>query len=72
MTLLELSEEYRNSGEAVRRRIRDLEPELKNPGLTAMQRLELRRRISILNAMYRDTVATAGYLRRYYRQEGQR
>ena len=70
MTLLELSKDYRNSAEAVRRRVRMLEPGLKDPGLTSNQRLELRRRISVLNAMYRDTVATSCYLRRYYQREG--
>lgn len=70
MTLEELSREYRDSGEAVRRRACRLEARLSDPDLTETQRLELRRRVNILRTMARDTIATARYLHRYYRKEG--
>lgn len=69
MTLKELANQYRQSGEAVRRRARELETQLSRPGLTKNEKLDLRRRIGMLNAMARDTIATARYLERYYRKE---
>jgi len=68
MTLQELSREYRESGEAVGRRARELEKRLSAGGLTQTEALELRRRIRLLSAMARDTIATSRYLRRYDRK----
>lgn len=72
MTLQELSKEYRQSGELVRRRVQALEIQLSAPGMTETQRINLRRRISALSAMARDTIATSRYLARYYHEEEQR
>lgn len=69
MTLKELGNQYRQSGEAVRKRARELETQLARPGMSKNERLELRWRIGMLNAMARDTIATARYLERYYRKE---
>lgn len=71
MTLQELALEYRQSGQALRERVRELEPLLSKPELSETQRLELRRRVSILRSMARDTVATARYLQDYYGKEEQ-
>lgn len=72
MTLQELSQEYRRSGEALRARLRLLEPELSDPDLPQTRRLALRRRVTLLRSMARDTMATARYLERYYGGEDAR
>lgn len=71
MTLQELSKEYRQSGEMVRRRVRTLEARLSAPGMTETQRIELRRRLCLLRVMARDTIAMSRYLAQYYSEEVQ-
>ncbi|MCI9467675.1 MAG: hypothetical protein HFG45_00025 [Oscillospiraceae bacterium] len=71
MTLQELSKEYRQSGEMVRRRVRTLETCLSVPGMTETQRIELQRRLCLLRVMARDTIAMSRYLAQYYNEEVQ-
>ena len=66
MTLTELSKEYLQSAEPLRRRLRELNEALKTEPLCEMERLRLNRRICVLTTMLRDTVATAKYLENYY------
>lgn len=72
MTLRELSEEYRAGGNALKRRVRELETALLAPNLTETQRLTVRQRICILTSMSRDAIATARYLHNYYSKEEER
>lgn len=68
----ELAEQYEQSATAIRKRISELKRQLKKGNMTdwsytTAQRLE--RRILILESMYRDTKATAAYLRNYYKEK---
>lgn len=67
MDLLNLSIQYRDSGEKLRGRIRQLQAEVDKP-MSETERLALRRRIVILSSMARETIATSNYLQRYYEE----
>ncbi|MGI6014589.1 MAG: hypothetical protein ACOX7K_10030 [Oscillospiraceae bacterium] len=68
MDLLNLSVQYRNSGEKIRVRVRQLQEEVNKP-MSETERLALRRRIVILSSMARETIATSNYLQHYYEEE---
>ena len=70
LTLLELSKEYRESGELCRGRMREIERELEKGTATASERLLLRRRLTILSAMARDAIELSNKLGRYYEVNG--
>lgn len=65
MTLKELSREYKDSAEPLRRRIAELNEKLKHP-MCEMERMMTNRRICVLTTMLRDTVSVAHYLENYY------
>ena len=67
MKLIELSAQYRESGEACKRRGNELGKRLKGKNLSEMEKLLLRRRITILNSMASDTLALANYMANYYK-----
>ncbi len=66
MTIAELSGEYRKSGEACRIRAEELETRLKREKMCEMDKMRLRRKISMLTNMARDAIATSRYLENYY------
>lgn len=66
MTLLEMSVEYRKSGEICRNRIREVSCELDNSQISAAERLIQKRRLTVLHAMMRDSLETAKKLENYY------
>lgn len=66
MTLIQLSIEYRKSGELCRERQNELMRRLESEEMCEMDKLRLRRRIYILGSMARDSIATSRYLERYY------
>jgi hypothetical protein len=66
MTLLEMSAEYRESGEKCRCRVRELNTILSTEAMGETERLLLRRRVSILSTMARDAIAISRYLENYY------
>ena len=70
MTLIQLSSEYRKSGELCRQRQEELSRKLECEELCEMDRLRLRRRIYILGVMARDSIATSRYLENYYGDDG--
>jgi len=65
MDLWNLSVQYRESGEQIRARVRQLREEVDQP-MSETERLALRRRIVILSSMAREAIATSNYLRNYY------
>lgn len=65
MELKEMAEEYRKSGDRCRERLAELRRRLPEK-MPETRRLELRRRITVLEDMERETVATANYLAHYY------
>ena len=67
MKLIELSAQYRESGEACKRRASELGRLLSEKNLSEMEKLLLRRRITILSSMAADTLALAGYMANYYK-----
>ena len=66
MKLMELSEQYRESGLACRKRAAELRAQLGDEDMGETLRIRLLRRISILESMARDALATANYLKNYY------
>lgn len=66
MTIAELSGEYRKSGEVCRIRAQELSDRLKQEKMCEMEKLRLRRKISMLANMARDAIATSIYLENYY------
>ena len=66
MKLFELAKEYRISGEMCRKRAKELNKIIKNRRLNESEKLMLRRRITILSAMARETIETANKLADYY------
>ena len=70
MTLIQLSSEYRKSGELCRQRQEELSRKLEREDMCEMDRLRLRRRIYILGVMARDSIATSRYLENYYGDDG--
>lgn len=69
MNLDMLSKEYRECGEKCRAKLKELEREMASGGLTESQRLILRRKLTILADMARETLAISNYLKHYYRGE---
>jgi len=67
MKLIELSAQYRESGEACRRRVNELGARLREDSLSEMEKLLLRRRIAILTSMANDAMALSSYMAGYYR-----
>ena len=67
MKLFELSAQYRESGEACKRRVNELNLFLREGSLSEMEKLLLRRRITILSSMANDTLALANYMANYYK-----
>ncbi len=64
-TLLELSAQYRASGNACKARLREMTSKLEKEKLRPEEQIRLRREITIVTAMTRDCLATANYLKRY-------
>lgn len=71
MDLFDLSVQYRDEGEKIRVRVRELREVVDKP-MSETERLALRRRIVILSSMAREAIATSNYLRRYYETECRR
>ena len=69
MTLHALGEEYQAAARALRERIRALRESTDESVLTETERVLLRRRLSTLITMARDTAATGRYLKNYYGKE---
>ena len=67
MKLIELSAEYNESAQPLKRRIAELNRQLNDEPMCEIDRLRLRRRIAILTSMMRDTLAVSRYLENYYR-----
>lgn len=66
MNLTELAWEYRKSGELCRGRVTELRQRMAKVPLTESEKLVLYRRITVLAAMARDTIATSNQLAKYY------
>ena len=66
MKLSELAKEYRISGEKCRKRAKELNALIQNGGLSESEKLMLRRRLTIITAMARETIETANKLAGYY------
>ncbi|HHU21907.1 MAG TPA: hypothetical protein GXZ52_00570 [Clostridiales bacterium] len=66
MNLDMLSKEYRECGEKCRAKLKQLEQEIVSDKLTESQRLILRRKLTILSDMARETIAISNYLKHYY------
>ena len=66
MTLSEMAVEYRKSAALCRDRLAKLNHDLRYGKMCEMDRLRLRRKALQLEAMLRDTAATAKYLENYY------
>ena len=66
MTLMQLSSEYKKSGELCRQRQEELSLRLECANLCETDKLRLRRRIYVLGVMARDSIATSRYLENYY------
>jgi len=66
MTLEEMSEEYRAASEKCRQRFRELCHELRNTDMSETERMLLRRRMCLVEAMAKETMSTARYLKNYY------
>lgn len=70
MNLLELSRQYRLSGELCRERVALLKPRIADENISEQERLLLRRRVTILTAMARETIAISRLLEKYYEGKG--
>jgi len=66
MKIIELSAQYRAGGEACYSRVAELKAHLSNDCVDETEKLLLRRRITLLTAMARETIETAKYLAAYY------
>lgn len=66
MELIELSEEYYDGAQALRRRIAELKKYVETEPMCEIDRLRMRRRICILTGMMRDSMAISRYLENYY------
>jgi len=69
MTLEEMAEQYRQTGENCRASLRRLYDELRGRDLSETERLLLKRRICLVESMTRDAYATSRYLANYYSSE---
>ena len=66
MNLRELSVQYRAIGELCRAALRQQQRTLQAPGLSEAERALARRRVTLLTAIVRESIATSIYLERYY------
>ena len=66
MKVTELAGEYKAAGLRCRERAAELRVRLKTAPMTDSERIELRRRISVLDSMGREAMATGKYLAHYY------
>ncbi len=69
MKLIELSGEYYEGAQALRRRIAELKSRIETEPMCEIDRLRMRRRICILTGMMRDSMAISRYLENYYGDE---
>ena len=66
MTMKQLSAEYRNSAQLLRRRIGELTVLISEEGLSGTEKALIKSRLVILNPMLTDTLAIAVLTERYY------
>jgi len=66
MTMKQLSAEYRNSAQLLRRRIGELTVLISEEGLSGTEKALIKSRLVILNSMLTDTLAIAVLTKRYY------
>ncbi len=66
MSLMELAEQYRETSEKCRARLRELRERVKDGSIGETERLVLRRKCTILDGMARETAAISKYLANYY------
>ena len=66
MKVTELAGEYKAAGQRCRERAAELRGNLNAKEMSESERIELRRRISVLDCMGRDAMATGKYLAHYY------
>lgn len=66
MTMKQLSAEYRNSAQLLRRRIGELTVLISEEGLSGTEKALIKSRLVILNSMLTDTLAIAVLTERYY------
>lgn len=66
MTLLELSAEYREIGEKCRLRLAEQRALLASCALSDAEHALAARRVTLLTAIVRESIATSIYLRNYY------
>ncbi len=66
MTLIQLSEEYRRSGELCKARLGEIRYSLEHDRMCEMDRMRLRRKADMLETMMRDTMSLSRYLENYY------
>lgn len=71
MRLMELSREYRESGNMCRARIIELHNMIQTKSLTDGERLLLQRRLAVLTAMARDAFEISNHLAYYYERNDQ-
>ncbi len=65
LSLQELSAQYRISGKLCKKRMAELQEQLRSGSFSSNEEYELRRSITLLTAMSRECLATANYLRDY-------
>jgi len=66
LKLIEMSKEYRKSGELCRSRVREIQAELESGKVRGGEKIVLQRRLTVLSAMARDTIEMSNKLGRYY------
>ena len=66
MKLIELSKEYRSSGEKCKKRVNEISEKLGTGNLTDLERIVMKRRITMLSAMARDAIEISNRLANYY------
>ncbi len=67
--LLELSEQYRESGIACRNALKEMKRRVQHGDFTRPEDLiELRRRITVVTAMTRECIEISEYLKKYHRR----
>lgn len=64
--ILDMSAQYRCSGNACRAKLKEVSLRLERGGLRPSEMIELRRRKTMLSAMTRECIATANYLEHYH------
>ncbi len=66
MTLTELAKQYRQSGNALYKRIGEIKKMMEEEEMCEMEMLRTRIRLETLRGMYYDTMSTARHLESYY------